>query len=305
MADILPSAWLEWLSWFIARADVHLLSAAALRNYGLLTMVLAATIALEIAGRKNWRVRYRSINFRIDLLYYILYYGGIYHALFFTWIYKALSGLVTAHAPWLQMNLMASMSPAMQMLTLILVSDFIGYWSHRLRHSNRYLWAFHSIHHSQTTLTAVTNYRFHIVDETVLRLCLFIPFQMLGTSIAVWLWVDFIMAWILLLQHSEWDWTYGPFGRIFVSPAFHRIHHAKDERLHNSNYAMLFSFWDDLFRTAERRVPPPAEHGLSGNPVPETVLGQIVYPFVAIARDLRRPTQDVAPVAPPIRSVPE
>ena len=49
----------------------------------------------------------------------------------------------------------------MQIVTLILMADFIGYWSHRLRHSNRYLWAFHTIHHSQTMLTVVTNYRFH------------------------------------------------------------------------------------------------------------------------------------------------
>ena len=151
----------------------------------------------------------------------------------------------------------------------------------------------------------MTNYRFHFVDETVLRLCLFIPFQMLGTTLEVWLWLDFILAWVLLLQHSEWDWTYGPLGRVFVSPAFHRIHHAKDERLHNCNYAMLFSFWDDLFGTAERSVSPPAEHGLAGNPVPETVLGQIVYPFVLIAREFRRPARGVAAVTPPIRSVPE
>ena len=203
------------------------------------------------------------------------------------------------------MHLMADVSPMVQAVTVIVTADFFGYWSHRLRHAINILWSFHTIHHSQTVLTIMTNYRFHFVDETVLRLCLFIPFQMLGTTLEMWLWLDFAAAWILLLQHSEWDWTYGPFGRIFVSPAFHRIHHARDERLHNSNYAMLFSFWDDLFGTAERTVPPPAEHGLAGNPVPETVLGQIVYPFVLVAREFRRPARGVTPGTPPIRSVPE
>jgi sterol desaturase/sphingolipid hydroxylase (fatty acid hydroxylase superfamily) len=68
---------------------------------------------------------------------------------------------------------------------------------------------------------------------------------------------------------------------------------------------MLFSFWDDLFGTAERKALPPAEHGLAGNPVPENVVGQIVYPFVAIAREFRRPPQGVAQSAPQVRSVPE
>lgn len=295
----------EWLSWFLARADVHLLSASALRNYGLTAAVLAVTIVLEIAARKNWRVRYGSVNFRIDVLYYVFYYGGIYHVLVFAWMYKVLTGLVSEYAPWLQMNLLADVPVAVQIVAMTVTADFIGYWSHRLRHTNNFLWSFHTIHHSQTNLTIMTNYRFHFVDETVLRLCLFIPFQILGTTLQVWLWLDFILAWVLLLQHSEWDWTYGPLGRVFVSPAFHRIHHAKEERLHNCNYAMLFSFWDDLFGTAERKAPAPAEYGLTGNPVPETVVGQIVYPFVAIAREFRRPPQGVAQAAPQIRSVPE
>ena len=295
----------EWLSWFFARADVHLLSASALRNYGLTAAVLAVTIVLEIAARKNWRVRYGSVNFRIDVLYYVFYYGGIYHVLVFAWMYKVLTGLVSEYAPWLQMNLLAGVPVAVQIVVMTVTADFIGYWSHRIRHTNNFLWSFHTIHHSQTSLTIMTNYRFHFVDETVLRLCLFIPFQMLGTTLQVWLWLDFILAWVLLLQHSEWNWTYGPLGRVFVSPAFHRIHHAKDERLHNCNYAMLFSFWDDLFGTAERKALPPVEYGLPGNPVPETVVGQIVYPFVAIAREFRRPAQGVAPAAPQVRSVPE
>ena len=103
---------------------------------------------------------------------------------------------------------------------MVLVSDFVGYWSHRWRHSSKLLWTFHSIHHSQTNLTIVSNYRFHVVDETLLRLWLFIPFQMLGTGLALWLWLDLIMAWILYVQHSEWKWTYGRLGYIFVSPAF-------------------------------------------------------------------------------------
>ena len=289
----------EWLSWFFSRFDAYVLSGTGMKNFALPLTIISVTIGLEIAARKNWCVRYGSRNFRVDVLYYVFYYGGIYHLLFFVWMYRGLASLVSEHAPWLQMNLMASVPPAWQIVTLIFVSDFVGYWSHRWRHSNRYLWAFHSIHHSQAILTPMSNYRFHFVDETLLRLWLFIPFQILGPGIAIWLSVDFVMAWILLMQHSEWNWTYGPLGWIFVSPAFHRIHHAPDERLHNSNYAMLFSFWDDLFGTAERKALPPLQHGLAGNPIPETWLGQLVYPFLEIAHDLRRPARGGGSAVPP------
>lgn len=284
------------IDWTAARFQKYLQNPALMRDHAKLALVLAIIIAIEIAGRRDWRARYGSRNFRIDCFYYVFYYCGLYHILLWAWIYTALTQLVSEYAPWLQMNLMSGMSPVMQIITLIIAADFLGYWSHRMRHSNRYLWAFHTIHHSQTTLTAVTNYRFHIVDETVLRLWLFIPFQILGPGITMWLLVDFAMAWILLVQHSNFNWSYGRFGRIFVSPSFHRVHHSTEERLQNRNYAMLFSFWDDLFGTAERNAPIPAVHGLSGNPVPETLIGQITYPFTKLMQDYRHSAHDtIAP----------
>jgi sterol desaturase/sphingolipid hydroxylase (fatty acid hydroxylase superfamily) len=298
MADLLPPGMLHGLTWFASRAEVYLSTTS--RDYAKLGLVLAVTIVLEIAARKNWRVRYGSRNFRVDLFYFLFYYGGFYHLLLFTWMYKALHALVSAYAPWLQLNLMASMPAGFQMLTIIMVSDFVGYWNHRWKHSNRFLWAFHSIHHSQTKLTIVSNHRFHVVDETLLRLWLFIPFQILGTGVAMWLWLDFLMAWVLYLQHSEWNWTYGRLGHVLVSPVFHRKHHAKDERLYNSNYSMLFSFWDDLFGTAERALPAPAEHGVAGDPVPESWLGQLAYPFIEIARDLRANKRPPEAIVPPL-----
>lgn len=276
----------------------HVSSSAVLRDYFKLGLILGITVLLEIAARKNWRVRYGCRGFRVDVLYFVFYYGGIYHLFLWTWMYKAMQGVVTAHAPWLQMNLLNGMTPVLQILIMVLVSDFVGYWCHRWKHSNQFLWNFHSIHHSQTNLTIVSNYRFHIVDETLLRLWLFIPFQILGTGLALWLWLDFILAWILYLQHSEWNWSYGRLGHIFVSPVFHRKHHSKDERLQNSNYSMLFTFWDDLFGTADRKSPVPTEHGIAGDPVPEGWFGQLIYPFAETARDIRRRMQGVAAVPP-------
>jgi len=292
----------DWLETWVLRAESFLQAfisnPATLFDYVKLAVVLGVTVVLEIAARRNWRIRYGSRNFRVDMLYFVFYYGGFYHLFFFYWLYKVLHGLVVAYAPWLQLDLLASMSPPLQMITMITVSDFVGYWNHRWKHSNRHLWSFHSIHHSQTKLTIVSNHRFHFVDETLLRLWIFIPFQILGTSVATWMWLDFLMAWILYLQHSEWNWSYGRLGRIFVSPAFHRKHHSRDERLQNSNYAMLFSFWDDLFGTADRKSPIPTEHGLAGDPVPEGWFRQFVYPFAEIARDIRRRGRDVSSVSP-------
>jgi sterol desaturase/sphingolipid hydroxylase (fatty acid hydroxylase superfamily) len=272
--------------WFFARSADRLLSAAAIGNYLKLALGLIPTFLLEVAYRKNWRVRYGSKDFRVDMLYYVFYYGGFYHVFFFAWLYSALTVLVARYAPFLQMNLLYQMSPPMQMVAMILTSDFVGYWNHRWRHASRYAWAFHTVHHSQKTLTVATTFRFHFLDETFLRLWLFIPFQLLGTTITTWLTLDFIMAWLLAVQHSEWDWSYGWLGRVFVSPVFHRKHHSTEARLQNKNFSMLFSFWDDLFGTADRVSPAPTIYGLADNRVDETLYGQIVYPFVLFRRTI-------------------
>jgi len=278
------------LDWIITRFDVHVLSAAGAHNVLLPLTVLALTFCLEVASRRDWRIRYGSHNFRVDVLYYIFYYSGIYHVLFYAWIYSALTRVLTEYAPWLQLRLVDDLPYALQLVALIFAFDFFHYWNHRLRHASRVLWAFHSIHHSQTTLTMMTTFRLHIVDETVFRILMFIPFHVLGFSplLVIWLWADLIVVWITGVQHSEWNWSYGLLGRFFISPRFHRMHHSTDERMQNRNFGGVFSFWDDVFGTAERRAPPPAQHGLSGNPIPETLVGQFVHPFVKIARDLRR-----------------
>ena len=292
--DSLAHGW----TWFITHASHALFNPASVIDYLKLAAVTAITFAMEVASRKNWRVRYGSKNFRVDLAYYVFYYSGLYHILIFAWLYRILLRLTTEYASFLQLNLLGHLSPVWQVLGIIVASDLLGYGFHRLMHSNKYLWAFHSIHHSQTTLTTVTNYRFHVVDETLRRIVLFVPAQILGGGIAMWLVLDFAMAWILLIQHSEWNWTYGWFGRLFVSPAFHRKHHSTTMRLQNSNFSMLFTVWDDLFGTADRRSPVPTEYGLADNPVPETLWGQFIHPFKEIARELSSPAEPVPALNP-------
>jgi sterol desaturase/sphingolipid hydroxylase (fatty acid hydroxylase superfamily) len=279
--------------WFMSHAEAYFFSSSTIGNFLKLALALGVTFLLEVAYRKNWRIRYGSKDFRVDLLYYVFYYGGFYHVFFFSFLYGALIGIVGRYAPFVQMSLLYQMSPPLQMAAMILTSDFVGYWNHRWRHASGYAWAFHTVHHSQKTLTVATTYRFHIIDETVLRLWLFIPFQLLGTTITTWLTLDFIMAWLLAVQHSEWDWSYGRLGHVFVSPVFHRKHHSTDGRLQNKNFSMLFSFWDDLFGTADRTSPPPTTYGLVDERLDESVYGQIVYPFVLFGRGV------AAAVGPP------
>jgi sterol desaturase/sphingolipid hydroxylase (fatty acid hydroxylase superfamily) len=284
----------DLVEWFLRWARAQVTFPAA-RGHLILAGILLATILLEVFARRDWKVRYGGRAFRVDVLYYAFYYLGFYHLFVFKPLYLLMTGAVTRYVPGLQMHLVSGLSPGWQLLSLILVSEVVGYWGHRWLHTNGVLWRFHSIHHSQTRLSVMTNYRFHFVDETFRRVLMFVPAQMFGYRVDVWLWADLIMAWLLLLQHSEWDWDYGPLGWVFVSPIFHRKHHSTDEALNYRNYGMLFTFWDDLFGTAERLRPAPTEYGLAGERVPESFFAQQLWPFLRLLRGSREPVADPVP----------
>lgn len=289
----------ELVAFVIERGRAFLFAERSMQTYTTLAAVFGIALLLEIVTRQNWRARYGSRNFRLDVIYFLFYYGGIYHLLLFAPMYVFLTRLTREHAPWLQMNLLSSLSPVWQLVAVVIVSDLVGYASHRVKHAVPFLWTFHAIHHSQERMTVMTNYRFHVVDETLLRLVLFIPFQILGANYKVWLLVDFAMAWILLLQHSEWKWSYGVLGRIFVSPRFHQIHHSAAPGHQNHNFAMLLSVWDDLFGTAERRAVADT-YGLGpADKMPETFFGQLVWPFTRLYRTWRPETTVVVPALEP------
>jgi hypothetical protein len=84
----------------------------------------------------------------------------------------------------------------------------------------------------------------------------------------------------------------GPLGRVMVSPAYHRIHHARDlGQKGNVNFGFVLVVWDRLARRAEFPVdgapivtgiakrPVPLEQNVSPSRLPAVVLAQLAQPF--------------------------
>ena len=85
---------------------------------------------------------------------------------------------------------------------------------------------------------------------------------------------------------------YGPFwSRVFISPAQHQIHHSREPRHYDTNFGLIFAFWDRLYGTlyvpdrkeAIRFGIEPAE--MAGY---RTLKGLYVTPFINAARRFRR-----------------
>jgi sterol desaturase/sphingolipid hydroxylase (fatty acid hydroxylase superfamily) len=141
----------------------------------------------------------------------------------------------------------------------LLLFDAVDYAIHRGQHRFNWWWQLHAVHHSQRQMTMWSDNRNHLLDD-VLRDGIFVLVA-LAVGIAPGQFVAVIAATQLLesLSHANVKLSFGPFlGRLFVSPRFHRLHHAVGlghesagpGSLGGHNFAVLFPMWDLLFRTA-------------------------------------------------------
>jgi sterol desaturase/sphingolipid hydroxylase (fatty acid hydroxylase superfamily) len=181
---------------------------------------------------------------------------------------------------------LASLALAQFALGFVLL-DFFDYGFHRLMHRWRWLWLIHSVHHSDPQVDASTGTRFHPVEviieiilKCLLLLGLGIPLWVLGARACV-------VNPINLLQHGNVDypaWVERRLGWLLVTADMHRLHHSPDAHETNSNYGVVFSFWDRWFGTYR---PPEPERGrsfglrsLAGESW-QTVAGMVMTPIHA------------------------
>jgi sterol desaturase/sphingolipid hydroxylase (fatty acid hydroxylase superfamily) len=70
------------------------------------------------------------------------------------------------------------------------------------------------------------------------------------------------------LPHTNVRWSYGPLGRVLVSPAYHRQHHAIEGQ-QEANLGVVLTVWDVLAGRARFPVKgaAPCATGLAGRPV--------------------------------------
>jgi sterol desaturase/sphingolipid hydroxylase (fatty acid hydroxylase superfamily) len=247
---------------------------------GFLSVLLFALVVDGLTHRE--RARYRTRAFRVDIAYSLFYLSGIYTFFVGLPVFKLLTRIATSIAAPPQSP--ARLPVAAQIVIGLVIVDFFSYLWHRTVHTNRFLWAFHSVHHSQRYLTVATGFRTHFVDEIVRTCFIFVPLYALNMKPHAFVLMDLLMAWILGLQHSDLPWSYGSLGRLLVSPAYHQIHHSSDPVDRDKNFSVLFPVWDRLFRTAAAERGTEMRYGLAEAEYPESFIRQVAVPFIIVAR---------------------
>ena len=176
----------------------------------------------------------------------------------------------------------SALSAWLLLFTAVFAGDFIGYWRHRLEHTSL-LWPAHAIHHSDTAMTWTTLFRFHplnrfttaLIDTSTLALLGLPPWALAANLLVRHYYGMFI--------HMDLPWTYGPLGRLLVSPAMHRWHHIRDSDCAGVNFATVFSVFDQAFRTYH--VPGPCTVPLGvRDDIGHGALAQLIWPLKVIWR---------------------
>jgi sterol desaturase/sphingolipid hydroxylase (fatty acid hydroxylase superfamily) len=272
---------------------LHRMGASMRSGIILFAGLFVVIVFFEALNRSSLK-RYMSRNFLNDLLYGLFYRGGAY-TLF---VYQPFFNSLRPKLAIIDLHLLSRIPSYWSLPIYFLVTDLVGYWIHRLQHT-RFFWPFHSVHHSQQTLTFVTFYRFHFVEEFFANAAAIIPLLLLGAPPKVWLPISFLQWFLQAIQHSELNWRMGPLYRAVAGPVFHSIHHSPDSKYFNKNFGMAFSFWDFLFGTAVDAPERCRIYGVAGLNMPETISGQVLTPFRMLYRQ-----SIAAPKAPQRASVP-
>jgi sterol desaturase/sphingolipid hydroxylase (fatty acid hydroxylase superfamily) len=180
-------------------------------------------------------------------------------------------------------------------LAAFVVADFGFYWGHRWTHQFPLLWRFHSVHHDPKHVYFLISARAHPVDNAFIRLCGLIPIYILGFGAPQSVQGTMIATLLMLLVtfwgffiHANVRWRFGPFEWLIATPAFHLWHHTLSGP-RDRNFASMLPCWDWLFGTSYLPDKLPTDYGI-GQPLPQSVLGQMVYPFApSSARTDARP----------------
>ncbi len=218
---------------------------------------------------------YRSKSFLHDLGYWFYYRAGIHGLL----LVAPATAIVDIPLSFVETGLFTPLPYVAHLLIIFVGSDFAAYWIHRAEHRFKFMWAFHTTHHSQERLNFATIARFHPVEMLYHNILVYIPLRILGLDPTVWLPLFLFSQLHGGITHTKIPWKLGPLYKIVATPTFHSFHHSVDPAHHNKNFSSMFSIWDHLFGTAVNgNEAKPSRFGLDG--IPSTpLLSTLTTPF--------------------------
>ena len=189
-------------------------------------------------------------------------------------------------------------------ITLTIINDFFSYLTHYLMHKISFLWEFHKIHHSATTLNPLTQYRLHPIELIINNIRGILIFglitgifdylshhqieKVMFLGVNVFTFLFFFLG--ANLRHSHVKLKYPRMIEyIFISPFQHQIHHSTKPEHFNKNMGSKFAIWDYLFGTLVlSESTSRVNFGIPKEDLSYSSLsGNLVNPFFRVSEKIR------------------
>lgn len=163
----------------------------------------------------------------------------------------------------------------------IFAMDFMEYAFHRAQHAIPFLWAMHSLHHSDPSVNVTTTTRAFWIEPAIKAIFVYpvvgILFQVPPAVYAIY----GVAGLYHFVNHLNLRLHFGKFWMLLNGPQFHRIHHSARPEHFDRNFAAFFPIFDVIFGTAHR--PRPGEFpatGIDTREPPRNLLTALLWPFL-------------------------
>jgi sterol desaturase/sphingolipid hydroxylase (fatty acid hydroxylase superfamily) len=148
-------------------------------------------------------------------------------------------------------------------IILLLCTDFLWYWYHRLAHEINLFWAVHVVHHQSEDFNYTVSARITVFQAFV-RTGFWAVLPILGFPASMITSLLLVHGLYPFFIHTQLIGKLGILEYILVTPSHHRVHHASNEKYLDKNYGDVFIIWDKLFGTFQKEEDDvKIEYGLT------------------------------------------
>jgi sterol desaturase/sphingolipid hydroxylase (fatty acid hydroxylase superfamily) len=170
----------------------------------------------------------------------------------------ALATLHWANAKTFGVIYLLPLPPLFAFALSFLLMDLGFYYWHIANHRIPFFWRFHNVHHIDPDLDVSTGFRFHFGEVTMSVAFRVVQVSLIGLSGWAFAAYELVFQANTLFHHSNLRLPIRferLLNKVLVTPRMHGIHHSQVRRENNSNFGVVFPWWDRVHRTIGLNIP--------------------------------------------------
>ncbi len=238
--------------------------------------ILEGAIPLIQMNYKKTKLKHAAVNFVFTVIHLIIHtFLAIFIIKLSDWCKGAQFGIVY----WTNAGVIAII------MIGVMALDFSSWLVHYVMHKNKFLWRFHLIHHSDTSVDVTTGLRHHPADSLLRGIFFMLLIFVSGAPMYSVMMYQTLVVIATAFTHAniKLNASVDKFLSYFlISPNMHKVHHHWKQPYTDTNYGAVFSIWDRLLRTFSHLDVKELKYGLDryyNEDRDEDVKELLIHPF--------------------------